>query len=250
MKKLLLFITAIFICGVSIAQTIRWHIGDTVYQTTTCNAGESITPPSAPEKFGYTFQEWEAGYTPIEYLESTGTQWIDTGYIPTIKTAIETDYQYIYNPNVNPDSQFGAGNDADSSRFRFSGNPKTGTMGCSLGSYIPLPDISSLDRHILKINAVNQTCSVDDYTIQQTRDTFIGCGTRTFFLFNLNNGTNIYKHYARVFYLKIWDNDVLVRDFIPVLDKNGTPCMYDKVEKKYYYNAGTGQFIAGPVIGE
>ena len=30
----------------------------------------------------------------------------------------------------------------------------------------------------------------------------------------------------------------------------GTPCLYDKVERKFYYNAGTGQFIAGPVIGE
>jgi hypothetical protein len=36
--------------------------------------------------------------------------------------------------------------------------------------------------------------------------------------------------------------------FIPVLDGAGTPCMYDKEEKKFYYNAGTGQFIAGPVL--
>ncbi len=36
--------------------------------------------------------------------------------------------------------------------------------------------------------------------------------------------------------------------FIPILDINGTPCMYDKVEDKFYYNAGTGQFIAGPAI--
>ena len=46
----------------------------------------------------------------------------------------------------------------------------------------------------------------------------------------------------------LYDNDVLVRDFIPVLDSNGTPCMLDKVEGKFYYNQGTGQFIAGPAI--
>ena len=45
-------------------------------------------------------------------------------------------------------------------------------------------------------------------------------------------------------------NGIKIRDFIPVLDKNGTPCMYDRVEKKFYYNQGTGQFIAGPVISE
>ena len=55
---------------------------------------------------------------------------------------------------------------------------------------------------------------------------------------------------ARVYKFKLTDNDVLVRDMIPVLDMDGTPCMYDKVEGKFYYNQGTGQFIAGPVIEE
>ena len=34
---------------------------------------------------------------------------------------------------------------------------------------------------------------------------------------------------------KIWQNDTLKRDFIPVLDLNGTECMYDLVENKFYY---------------
>ena len=36
----------------------------------------------------------------------------------------------------------------------------------------------------------------------------------------------------------------------PVLDKNGIPCMYDKVTDQFFYNQGTGQFIAGPVVTE
>ncbi len=47
---------------------------------------------------------------------------------------------------------------------------------------------------------------------------------------------------GRIYYCKIYDDGVLVRDFIPVLDKEGTPSMYDKVEKKFYYNQGTGEF--------
>ena len=34
---------------------------------------------------------------------------------------------------------------------------------------------------------------------------------------------------------KIWQDDTLKRDFIPVLDLNGTECMYDLVENKFYY---------------
>ena len=41
---------------------------------------------------------------------------------------------------------------------------------------------------------------------------------------------------AKIYNCKIYDNDVLIRDMIPVLDKNGTACMYDKVNKKFYYN--------------
>ncbi len=46
-------------------------------------------------------------------------------------------------------------------------------------------------------------------------------------------------------YFKIYSNNKLVRDFIPVLDEDNKPCLYDKVEKKYYYNQGTGEFLYG-----
>lgn len=49
----------------------------------------------------------------------------------------------------------------------------------------------------------------------------------------------------RVYYCKIWDNGTLIRDFIPVLDENSVPCLYDKVSETYFYNQGTGGFIYG-----
>ena len=48
---------------------------------------------------------------------------------------------------------------------------------------------------------------------------------------------------AEHYYWKFWDgNDKLVAYIIPVFDENLTPCMYDLVSKKYFYNIGTGQF--------
>ncbi|MBP5344363.1 MAG: hypothetical protein J6Y85_04765 [Alphaproteobacteria bacterium] len=44
-------------------------------------------------------------------------------------------------------------------------------------------------------------------------------------------------------YFKIWDNGALVRDLVPVLDPDDIPAMYDQVEKRLYYNLGSGQFI-------
>lgn len=53
---------------------------------------------------------------------------------------------------------------------------------------------------------------------------------------------------GRIWYFKIYDNNELVGDLIPALDENGTPCMYDTVSKKTYYNQGTGEFLYGEVI--
>ena len=37
-------------------------------------------------------------------------------------------------------------------------------------------------------------------------------------------------------------NGELIRDLWPCYDPDGRPAMYDKVEKKYYYNIGSGEF--------
>lgn len=50
---------------------------------------------------------------------------------------------------------------------------------------------------------------------------------------------------VRIYYLKLYDEGELARDFIPILDGDNKPCLYDKVEKKYYYNQGTGEFLYG-----
>ena len=54
----------------------------------------------------------------------------------------------------------------------------------------------------------------------------------------------------RLHSFKIYENDVLQRDFYPVLDSNGVPCLYDIVTGNYYYNQGSGNFTAGPVVNE
>lgn len=63
-----------------------------------------------------------------------------------------------------------------------------------------------------------------------------------------NGGSSMIGNYpttAKIYSCKIYDNGVLMRDFWLCYDPDGVACLYDKVEKKYYYNAGTGEFIAG-----
>ena len=85
-----------------------------------------------------------------------------------------------------------------------------------IGKHLFEPKVTT--KHTLYINAINNAGTVLD---------------------NANNILRIYRFTIKG-----------IIDLIPVLDKDGIPCMYDLVEHKFYYNAGTGDFIAGPIIGE
>lgn len=52
-----------------------------------------------------------------------------------------------------------------------------------------------------------------------------------------------YSTNSRIYRITINRNGNALYDMIPVLDKNKVPCLYDKVENKYYYNQGTGDFV-------
>ena len=49
----------------------------------------------------------------------------------------------------------------------------------------------------------------------------------------------------KIYFTKIYNNDTLVRDYIPVIDSSERPCLFDKVSKECFYNQGTGEFLWG-----
>jgi len=57
-------------------------------------------------------------------------------------------------------------------------------------------------------------------------------------------GSDTSKGECKIKKFKIYESGQLVRDFIPV-SYNGTPGLWDKVELKFYGNAGSGTFTLG-----
>ncbi len=45
-----------------------------------------------------------------------------------------------------------------------------------------------------------------------------------------------------IYECKLWEGDKLNRHFIPVLNADGEPGMWDKVSKRFFGNAGAGRF--------
>lgn len=187
------------------------------------------------------------GLVEVEYLESTEAQWIDTGIIASLDTKVEIGVSCLFRNTrllstrtedwtnqfeIIPYSN-GVG-----FLFRISGNGKIKQR--SYGSTVnwKIYDIvMSLNETTVDGNNATGTYSITDLNNPYPIILFAG-------------GGDIYGKtptQARVYYLRIYNGNDLVLDFVPVR-KRRKGYMYDKVSGELFGNAGTGKFILGPDV--
>lgn len=259
MKKLLMFIGAMFVCTFAFAHTINWHVGDQIISTTTCNSGDNITPPTVPSKRGYHLKEWAAGYIQLEYIEATGTQWIDTGHAYTSElTRTYAEFAYttktvtqknLFGCSIN-DSEYITGYIQDA-RMKF-------FIGSGEKAYISFSTNDNA-KHVVDIytpSSIGQTgyVTIDGSDIAYTKNTSNVSGANMGIFTQIDATKNLAMSRCgsfKIYKFIMWDNDTLVRDFIPAKRVSDYAIgMYDTVTQTFFTNAGTGQFIAGPMVGE
>ena len=187
-----------------------------------------------------------SGYTEVEYIESTGTQYIDTGFIPNQDTKVELGYKITRDLSTGF-PLFGSRTSASSNGFSYQ-RYGSGVMGGQYGSNITYsttpPDTN---RHTV-VRDKNKIYLDGTEIANQTYTTFACPGNLYINAMNNNGTAAVQNCNVAYYYMKIWDNGTLIRYFIPCLDDSGVPCLYDLVNKKTYYNAGTGQFNYGRTI--
>lgn len=244
MKKIFGGLFLIFnVSGFAETITLDWLNEDgTTNQTTTCESGGDIILPSPPTKYGYTFIGWDFVLVQLEYLESTGTQWIDTGIVPKpgmrIKTEVSTNTLTYNNSSFFFGSRTTGGYADSNDQFYggFENNNNGSIIFCISGTNKNAIQQSPLINTFYNVECINSTASS------------IGDNPITVFGFNIK-GENFSHASFKIKYYKIWNERYeLIMDLIPVLDSMGTPCMYDNVTNQYFYNQGTGDFIAGPTL--
>lgn len=191
------------------------------------------------------------GYILLEYIESSGTQYINTGYKMTSnyeelnmkfrfldkyssKTLIGTqDSQYsdstLYSINIYQSELFVANSHS------------VWSWNATVGANYEI-DISA--------NGANGSVLVNGTTfsfdikgnIDKKDNILIFCG-EVAGTPNLSQAVS-----ARLYFCKIYDNGTLVRDFVPCKSPSGAVDLYDNVGEKFYQNAGSGAFVSGPEI--
>lgn len=183
------------------------------------------------------------GYTEVQYIQSTGTQYIDTGFTPDQDTRIIYDCERL--STVSAEHFFGVrtGNAAKeafcfyiyNSGWRFAYN-----------NYVAAGDGPSTGRYLFDANKNVMTIN-GSLTLKSTYAKFKSSATATLFsMRSFNSGISYGSH--KLFNCQIYNNGTLTRNFIPCKSPAGAVGLYDLVDGKFYGNTGTGSFTAGPVV--
>lgn len=199
-----------------------------------------------------------SGYRQLEYLQSTGTQSINTNLsVNTTKHKREIDFMWI--DKTGGQCLYGAGNSNDTqwacTAYR-GGYDLYFFIGSTSGTSV------TANRCVISQNVRYNLIIEYDTQYHSLIRTFNGNAVTTSFsgnitssplsLFSSNKGGNaVYGLKGRIYYAKLTNDDILVMDFIPALRiSDNKPGMYDLcgsicplTGSPFYINAGTGEFL-------
>ena len=205
-----------------------------------------------------------AEYIQLDWIQSTGTQYIDTEVTGGSETYFEVEF-IIYNPLS-----------SSSSGAILGSRTAPGVQDYSLATYSPTRNlymgvfynigITWDERNYIGVynanltTGIKQTCSYRNgiYTDPSGNTTIASLSEPyenqvNVYVFAKNDlDRNIADELGRVrlYYLKLWKGNNLVRNFIPCYRiSDGEAGLYDTVNDVFYTNQGTGEFIKGPTVG-
>lgn len=207
------------------------------------------------------------GYKQIDYIEVTGTQFIDTEFIPNQDTRFVS--ELMMRTTSGNQSIYGArqnANSADAASRNFAFRVISGKWQPCYGKNLRSTGIAADTKkwHIIDQNKnICRIYGIDEYVEEDvTASTTVVDGVainvideqtftapHTLLIGAIRSGSTapgtLYYTKARYRGCQLYDNGVLIRDFIPCKNADGEVGMYDTVNAKFYGNAGADELVAG-----
>lgn len=163
------------------------------------------------------------GYTQLNYIQSDGNQYIDTGVLGKDINKVIVDFQFTSSQSAT---------EQEVAAVIVDGNNKL-QIGWYSNSFITTGGAS-----------YSQT-SYSARTIGTASP--VGSPDKTLYLFAQHEGDSAkWKVKAKLYSCTISSASGFVRNFIPCKDSSGTVGLYDVVGNQFYQNNGSGSFTAGP----
>lgn len=194
-----------------------------------------------------------AEYQEVGYIESSGTQYIDTGFKPDVNIK---KFKVVANAQVLVSQQYSfiwsLGNTFGTGTYIGYGNSTSYVNFCLFVNGVR--EFQSLvardlNRHIfgLEINGNDVKTIIDNSENTETYalwSSWLTWYNSNLELFGLQS--DMTRTYCKIYSCKVYENDILVRDFIPCYRKSdGVIGLYDMVNGVFYTNAGAGTFTKG-----
>ena len=184
-------------------------------------------------------------YTELEYIESTGNQYINTSYLPSNNTKIEVCVSGY--PASQQSTLFGS-RTGSSDRFQLFGSSQSLYRCYYFGGYV------SFDASVSFTEKINVLMDKDGISIGGILKSYsmpeFKC-TQPLYLLAINTNGNAESHASvKLYSCRVYENGEIVRDYIPVKNKNGISGLLDKVNDVFYPSNSETGFNPGPVVGD
>lgn len=189
------------------------------------------------------------GYRECKYIESTGTQYIDTGVKGNSEIKIDTIFEITNTKQLQ--FFFGSRQSVSAQTFCFISVSSTNNswgfrsdFNNKMGQY-QTENISRMTGyplfHVIKnknVTTIENNAFINDISYGSFTSNY------NIYIFTVNNNNTASSNfsYMKLYSFKVFKNDILIQNLIPCLDNNDVPCFYDSVNKQTHYNRGTGTF--------
>lgn len=206
-------------------------------------------------------------YTKLNYIESSGTQYIDTNRISTPNTKIELDYLSLKTDGGTYQNVFGSQESGGKKRIYIGiGStelintnfpqtnthqvvyPKTDGTFATSTSESNIVYVKYNNRNKIIYDLPNKSVTIGQYTAVNTNTLELCNSNHNILIFNRNDATIPTTGLAigRLYSFKWYENNTLIMDLIPCKRNSDNEIgLYDLVNDVFYTNSGTGTFITG-----
>ena len=181
------------------------------------------------------------GYTAVNYLQSSGTQYIDTGRKLTQDSDITIDFRIVGEINRSA-GMFGSRQSAYENNLAMFQTTSPNIFAVDFSEYpkYRFTAASSLER--TKIRANKTGVWVNDILQKSWSDVANFETPTNGLIFDVGNNNWTGNKAAMRLYSY---TDGSAQQLVPCLDTSGIPCLYDLISKTAFYNQGSGSFTWG-----
>ncbi len=192
-----------------------------------------------------------SAYRQVGYIESTGTQYIDTAFLPTNKTKIEMEYLSTKQIKEPFEVLFGCQDlrvTSNQKRF-FILEGTTNTLQFNMGfgdTVVRNETIIDNTKHKYILDTSTKTVSYIGQTFYYSPNLFNVINYSIYVFGRNEQGDAGHLAKGKLYSFKIYENKILVKNFIPCYRKADNEIgLYDIANDVFYTNKGTGTFLKG-----